>query len=180
MQGMKTGLLAVLLIPSLAMAETIRMSSMAGGGVRFNGVIIAESCRVETGDRHMIVDMGQVSSNRFHYAGEDISPVPFDIHLQDCTTAVSERVALTLHGIADETNPDVLSVAGSPDSAKGVSIALFDKEDRLIPLNSAPVHWTRLYKGPVTLNLVAKYRATSNRVIGGTANAHAWFALTYQ
>ena len=87
---------------------------------------------------------------------------------------------VTFHGIADEKYPEVLSIGDKQDSAKGVSIALFDNEDRLIPLNSTPINWNRLYKGPKTLNFVAKYRATSNVVTGGIAKAHAWFALTYQ
>jgi P pilus assembly protein, pilin FimA len=180
MQGMKSGLLTLLLLPSLALAENIWTVTLAGGDVRFQGEIIAEACRVETGDQQMIVNMGQISSNRFHSAGEDANPVPFDIHLQECNTAVSERVGITFHGIADGKNPDVLSVGEGPNIATGVSVALFDDEDRLIPINTPPRRWNRLYKGPTTIHLVAKYRATGNQVTGGLANANAWFALTYQ
>lgn len=67
--------------------------------MRFQGVIIAESCRVEAGDRQMTVNMGQISSNRFHTAGEDTNSVPFDIYLQECSTAVSQRVGVAFHGI---------------------------------------------------------------------------------
>lgn len=180
MLGNKSSLLTLLLLPSLVLANNIWTVTLGGGDVRFRGVIIAESCRVEAGDKHMIVDMGQISSNRFHHVGEDVNPVPFNIHLQECNTAVSDRASVTFHGIADEKYPEVLSIGDKQDSAKGVSIALFDNEDRLIPLNSTPIKWNRLYKGPNTLNFVAKYRATSNEVTGGIAKAHAWFALTYQ
>ncbi len=104
----------------------------------FQGVIIAESCRVEAGDQQMTVNMGQISSNRFHSAGEDANPVPFDIHLQDCSTAVSQHVGVSFRGVADGKNPDVLSVGEGPGIATGVGIALFDNEDQLIPLNSPP------------------------------------------
>ena len=90
MLGNKSSLLTLLLLPSLVLANNIWTVTLGGGVVRFRGVIIAESCRVEAGDKHMIVDMGQISSNRFHHVGEDVNPVPFNIHLQECNTAVRE------------------------------------------------------------------------------------------
>ncbi|MGE0969234.1 fimbrial protein [Klebsiella sp. WOUb02] len=179
MQGMKSGLLIVLL-PPLALAGNQWNVTLPGGSMRFQGVIIAESCRVEAGDRQLTVNMGQISSNRFHSAGEDTDPVPFAIHLQDCSTAVSQRVGVTFHGVADGKNPDVLSVGEGPGIATGVGVALFDGEDHPIPLNSPAAAWSRLYSGPTTLHFVAKYRATGRQVTGGAANAQAWFALTYQ
>ncbi len=68
--------------------------------MRFQGLIMANSCRVEAGDRQMTVNLGQISSNRFHAVGEE-QPNPFAIHLQDCSTAVSQHVGVTFHGVAD-------------------------------------------------------------------------------
>ena len=82
MQRMKSGLL-ILLLPPLALAGNQWDTMLPGGNMRFQGIVIAESCRVEAGDRQMTVKMGQISSNRFHSAGEDTNPVPFDIHLQE-------------------------------------------------------------------------------------------------
>ena len=178
MQGMKSGLLLILL-PPLALAGDRWDVMLPGGNMRFQGVIIAAACRVEAGDRQMTVNMGQISSNRFHSVGEDADPVPFDIHLQDCSTAVSQRVGVTFHGVADGKNPDVLSVGEGPGIATGIGVALFDKDDRQIPLNSPPDRWIPLYTGPTTLHFVAKYRATGRQVTGGAANAQAWFSLTY-
>jgi hypothetical protein len=69
MQGMKSGLLFFLLSP-LALAGNQWNVTLPGGNMRFQGVIIAESCRVEAGDRQMTVNMGQISSNRFHSPGK--------------------------------------------------------------------------------------------------------------
>ncbi|WP_336219669.1 fimbrial protein [Citrobacter amalonaticus] len=179
MKRMKSGLL-MLLLPACALAGNKWNVTLPGGNMRFQGVIIAESCRVEAGDRQMTVQMGQVSSNRFHATGEDTHPVPFDIHLEECNTAVSQRVGIAFHGVADGKNPDVLSVGEGPGIASGIGIALFDKEGSLLPLNRPPVSWSRLYAGPTTLHFVAKYRATGRQVTGGAANAQAWFSLTYQ
>ncbi|EHG7582539.1 fimbrial protein [Citrobacter sedlakii] len=179
MQWMKSGLL-ILLFPVCALAGNKWNVTLPGGILRFQGVIIAESCRVEAGDRQMTVQMGQISSNRFHTPGEDTDPVPFDIHLQDCSTSVSQRVGVAFHGVADGKNPDVLSVGEGPGIATGIGIALFDKDGSLVPLNSPPLSWTRLYSGPTTLHFIAKYRSTGRQVTGGAANAQAWFSLTYQ
>ena len=48
----------------------------------------------------MTVNLGQISSNPFHAVGEDSNPIPFAIHLQDCSTAVSQHVGVTFHGVA--------------------------------------------------------------------------------
>lgn len=170
----------MLLLPPLALAGNHRNVTVAGETLRFQGVIIAEACRVEAGDQHMTVNMGQISSNRFHSAGEDANPVPFDIHLQDCSTAVSQHVGVSFRGVVDGKNPDVLSVGEGPGIATGVGIVLFDNEDQLIPLNSPQGAGRRLYTDPTTLHLVAKFRATGNQVTGGAANAQVWFSLAYQ
>lgn len=175
MQRVKSGLLIFLLLPLSTSAITL-----AGGMMHFQGLVIAESCRVEASDRQMTVNMGQISSNWFHSVGEDKNPIPFEIHLQECSTAVSQRVSVTFQGVADGKDPDVLSVGEGPGIATGIGVALFDKSGSLIPLNAPPSLWTQLYTGPTTLHFVAKYRATGNHITGGAANAQAWFSLTYQ
>lgn len=156
-------------------------NTLPGGGVRFQGVLIAESCRVEAGDRQMTVRMGSYSSNRFPWVGSEADPVPFDIHLQDCSTAVSQRVGLTFRGVADGKNPDVLSVGEGPGIATGVGIALYDADNNLIPLNQPlPRYWKSVHAEPVTLHMTARYRATGREVTGGAASGQVWFSLTYQ
>lgn len=148
--------------------------------MRFQGVIIAESCSVEVGDRQMTVNMGKISSNRFHAVGEDTNPVPFDIHLNECSATVSQHVGVAFHGVAEDNDSDVLSVGEEPGIASGIGIAFFDQQGSLIPLNSPPVRWTQLYNGATMLHFIAKYRSTGREVSGGRVNAQVWFSLTYQ
>ncbi len=102
------------LLPMFALAGNKWNTTLPGGNMQFQGVIIAETCRIEAGDKQMTVNMGQISSNRFHAVGEDSAPVPFVIHLRECSTVVSERVGVAFHGVADGKNPDVLSVGEGP------------------------------------------------------------------
>ena len=60
MQGMKSGLL---LLPPLALAGNHWNVTLPGGSMRFQGLIMASSCRVEAGVRQMTVNLGQISSN---------------------------------------------------------------------------------------------------------------------
>ena len=172
--------LFLLFIAPLSIAGNKWNVTLPGGLMRFQGELIAEACTVEAGDRQLVVRMGQVSSNRFKDAGDDADPVPFSLHLQDCNPNVSDRVGIVFHGVADGKNPDVLSVGEGEGIASGVGIALFDEQGQLIPINSEPQSWKPLTKGTRILQFVAKYRATGNTVIGGAANAQAWFSLTYQ
>lgn len=98
-------------------------TTLPGGNMQFQGVIIAETCRIEAGDKQMTVNMGQISSNRFHAVGEDSAPVPFVIHLRECSTVVSEHVGVAFHGVADGKNPDVLSVGEGPGIATNIGVA---------------------------------------------------------
>lgn len=172
--------LLLLLASSTAMSRGWHVY-LPGGQMRFQGEVIADACEVQAGDRTLTVSMGQVSSNRFHRVGEDTDPVPFHIQLLNCNTNVSRYVAIQFRGVGDGKQPDVLSIGEGPGIATNVGVALFDRQGGLIPVNS-PVPTTRqkLQAGPVTLDLVAKYRATGRVVTGGQANAQAWFYLTYE
>lgn len=171
--------LLMLLLSPLTLAGNHWTTELPGGGMRFQGLIIAEACKVETSDIQMTVNMGQVRSNAFHSTGEDVNPVAFDIHLQDCDAAVSQRIGVAFYGVPDNRNPDILSIGKGPGSADGLGIALFDTNGNLIPLNTPASGTVRIYDGPTTLHFVAKYRSTAQRVTGGVANAQAWFSLTY-
>ena len=68
MQGMKSGLL--LLLPPLALAGNHWNVTLPGGSMRFQGLIMASSCRVEAGDRQMTVNLAKTATqslSRFIY-----------------------------------------------------------------------------------------------------------------
>lgn len=175
-----TGILLTLLLGPQAIAEDHWNEQFAGGLMRFQGELIAEACSVETRDRHLTVSMGHIATDRFQFAGDEADPVPFDLHLQNCNTSVSRNVGVMFHGMADRSNPQMLSVGEGPENATGVAVALFDERGRFIPLNTAPQYWVPVQDGPLILHFSAKYRATGQQVKDGLANTQAWFALTYQ
>lgn len=171
--------LYLLLIAPLSMAGNNSNVTLPAGQIRVQGEIVAETCEVEAS----VVHMGQVSSYRFSGVGDDADPVPFSLHLRDCKPSVSDHVRVVFRGVADSQNSDVLSIGEGNGIASGVGIALFDEEGQLIPLmpiDLEPQDWKHLTEGENDLQFIAKYRATKDRVIGGAANAQAWFSLIYQ
>ncbi|MDQ7099074.1 MULTISPECIES: fimbrial protein [unclassified Serratia (in: enterobacteria)] len=175
MLKIRLGLFLTVIAP-LSIAGNQWNMPLSGGQMRFQGELIAESCTVETGDRQLIVRMGQVSSNRFKSVGDTADPVPFTIHLQDCNAHVSSHVDIMFHGVADGKNPDILSVGEGGGTALGIGIALFDGNGHFVPINSV---FNRNSETQY-LQLIAKYRATGHMITGGAANAQAWFSLIYQ
>lgn len=180
MWRMAVGLLVTLLLGGKAIADNMWHDQLPGGLMRFEGVVIAETCSVETRDRNLTVSMGNITTDRFRLAGDEADPVPFDLHLQNCNSAVSRNVGIMFHGMADSNNPQVLSVGNGPGVATGVAVALFDERGRFVLLDTAPRYWVPAQDGPLILHFAAKYRATGQTVSNGLANAQAWFALTYQ
>ena len=171
--------LLFLLPPALEAGEYWE-TMLPGGAMRFQGELLAEACSVEISDRSLTVNMGQIRTNKLHAPGEDADPVEFDIHLRDCNRNVSQYVGVTFNGVADGKNPDVISVGEGPGIAQDIGVAIFDASNTLIPLNSPPRRVASVVNGETILHFVAKYRATGHHVMGGKADAQAWFSLTYE
>ncbi|MCS5932619.1 type 1 fimbrial protein [Klebsiella pneumoniae subsp. pneumoniae] len=124
---------------------------------------MASSCRVEAGDRQMTISLGADQRVIDFMVSAEQQPNPFRDSLQDCSTAVSQHVGVTFHGVADGKNPDVLSVGERSGIASGIGIALFDSQGQRPRSIVQRIAGYPLYRGPTTLNFVAKYRATGRR-----------------
>ncbi|QAB29126.1 fimbrial protein [Pantoea ananatis] len=151
--------------------------TLPGGRLSFSGEAIVAACQVDGVEK--TVDMGQVSSNRFRYAGEFASPVPFDIRLVNCSPRSAHHVSVAFRGLTDTRMPSALSVGDTPDKASGVAIALADAGGQPVEVNSPlqPV-WT-LQNGTLSLHFIARYVSTTAGVTGGRVDATATFLITY-
>ncbi|WP_205951007.1 fimbrial protein [Pantoea stewartii] len=151
--------------------------TLPGGRLSFSGEAIVTACQVDGVEK--TVDMGQVSSNRFRYAGEYSPAVPFDIRLVNCSPRANHHVSVAFRGLTDIRMPSALSVGDAEDTASGVAIALADAEGHPIGVNSPlePV-WT-LLNGTMSLHFIARYVSTTASVKGGRVDATATFLITY-
>lgn len=174
----------VILIILMCLIQTAqadeRSVTLHGGMLRFQGEVFSDTCTVNDGDRLLTLPMGEISTNQFKKTGDYADAVPFEIRFSYCNKNVSRNMAVVFHGVSDEINVDLLAIEDRDNAAKGVAIALFDQDGQMIPLNSGQVPVRPDASGPYTLHLVAKYRATQDHVVGGYANAQAWFTLIYQ
>lgn len=153
---------------------------LPGGMLQFQGEIFSGTCTVNDSDMFLTIPMGQISSNKFKQAGDVADAVVFDIKFSYCNKNVTRNMAVVFHGNSDVSNPDLLALDGRDSTAKGIAIALYDKDGKFIPLNTGQIPVRPKADGPYTLHLVAKYRSTQNNVSGGYANAQAWFTLVYE
>lgn len=89
MWRVRPGILLTMLLGPMAIAGNHWNIQLPAGLIRLQGELIVEACSVEARDRHLTVTMGQVSSSRFHWVGNEADPVPFDLYLQNCSTNIS-------------------------------------------------------------------------------------------
>lgn len=174
---------AMLLVPFLLSGNVFAGNAddveIAGGIVHLKGMVTSGACAVSPESENKFVVMGQVRTNQFTGVGSWTDPVPFNLVLVDCDTAISKRVGIVFTGVTAVKDPQVFSAGYGPGAAQGVGIGLFDNEGELIIPNSRPHYFIPLHDGTVTVPLVAKYRATSRDVTSGDASSLVDFSLYY-
>jgi fimbrial protein len=154
--------------------------TLPGGKVTLFGSVLNGGCLASIRNSDKIVLMGEVRTNQFLGVGSDSQAVPFSIQLDDCASNISESVAVGFSGVANEQDLRVLAIAPGTNAAQGIGLALFDANNNLLPINTAPSHFATLNNGVNTLHFLAKYRLTQLSVVPGVADAWADVTLTYQ
>lgn len=175
----KIGLIILIFITQGAQADK-NNAAAASGQMQFQGEVMTDTCIADDGNQYLTVDMGQTNNSIFRRAGDDSDPVMFSLNLKHCRPDVSRNIVVALRGMADKQNPELLVVESDDNVDHGIAIALFDDKGNLIPINTGKLAVRPEYTGPQTVNLTARYRSTTDNVSGETANAQAWFLLTYQ
>lgn len=171
-------LLATMLYPSFSWsARDVRIH---GGDVHFLGQVVNAACVVSADSQNMTVLMGQVRSAMFHGMGDWSQPVPFQLKLEDCDTAVSHNAGVLFTGVSDGKDPQVFEAGYGASAAQGVGLGIFDGAGNLVIPNTRPPWLAPLQEGETILNYSAKYRATDRQILPGEANAQVWFSVVYQ
>ena len=114
-------------------------------------------CSVAAGDDDQTIDLGQVSSSAVANGGTS-TPIPFYIHLENCSVDTANTVSTTFTGADSSVDGAVLGVTGS---ATDVGIVMTDGDSNTITLGEATAGQT-LQNGDNTL-------AYSAYIIGGEA-----------
>ncbi|QQE43809.1 fimbrial protein [Hafnia alvei] len=151
-----------------------------GGQLNYKGAVVSAPCSVSIDSQNQLVTMGQVRVKEFDGIGSWSQSQAFTIKLEDCDTDLAPTAGVLLKGITDGKDPQVFATEHSQGSAKGVGIGIFDSQGNLIIPNSAPITFMSLIDGNNTISFSAKYRATENTVLAGSANAAISFEMVYQ
>ncbi|WP_286932917.1 fimbrial protein [Leclercia sp. UBA5958] len=172
--------------------------SVDGGQVNFVGSIVAAPCAVDTTSDGQTVTLGQVPTNRLSSKGDSSSSVPFSIKLVGCdlgADAIPEtpdaRAAYTSASITfigatagDSQTLAVKSAAtGAGDTtsaAQNVGIQILQNNEPLNVDGSAASESQTIIAGANEIPFSAKYVATADGVVAGSANATVNFRVNYE
>jgi major type 1 subunit fimbrin (pilin) len=157
-----------------------------GGTVNFTGDLVNAACAVSTSSANQTVTLGQVRTANFKNAGDKTTPVPFEIKLVDCDTAVQATAAVAFQGTAvgGTAGADLLAVSAADangTAAKNVGIEIADHTAKVLGLTGAIYSTAKtLTTGDNSLKFSARYVSTAAATTPGQANASATFTVKYE
>jgi major type 1 subunit fimbrin (pilin) len=157
-------------------------TNAADGTINFTGSILDSACTVNTTSASQTVNLGMVQRTSFAAAGDVAAATRFDIVLENCPDTVTSA-SVTFDGVANTANGNILALA-SGQTAEGVGVALFEADGvTAIPLSTKSASMTLDNTSEENTNVmtfIAKYQATQESVVAGTANATSDFTIIYQ
>ncbi|KFK95429.1 MULTISPECIES: fimbrial protein [unclassified Serratia (in: enterobacteria)] len=153
----------------------------ADGTINFVGEVTDVACTVDTNSQNLTVTLGKVASSAFSGIGSKAAPTQFQLVLKDCPAAATSAV-VKFDGTSVTGDNSVLALTPAVDAAQGVAIELSDASQQVVRLfeNSQPYTLETGVGSVNNLNFVARYKAISNTITAGIANASAQFTIVYQ
>lgn len=164
--------------PFYSQAYGIHKRFIEDGIFYIRGGIVEPACSVSSESENQIVDLGILSSNKFHGVGSYSLQIPFVIKLTNCNKNISDKVSLRILGDENDKDKRLFSITDQINSASGVGIALFDDENEIIKPNVAG-QYKFFEENESELKFKASYLATDEQVRGGKADAVVWFVFNY-
>lgn len=149
-----------------------------GGMVHMRGSISEPACSISPESQNQIIDLGVISSNKFHGVGSRSVKIPFTLKLMDCNKNISDKVSFLMLGDVNKTDGRIFNIVDQISSASGVGIALYNQEDDII-IPNLDNKYIFIKENKTELNFSARYIATHEHVIGGKADATVLFIIKY-
>lgn len=170
------------LAPLLACLFLFCAPAQAVENMAFRGALVNAPCTLRPGDEAIELKFGTLV-NKFFYTNMRTPSQPFSLHLDDCDTAVSTGVKLTLMGTESTPLPGLLALDAS-SVARGVAVGMETGTGQALPLNIQGSIMP-LTPGNMTIALQAYVQAepaarVNQGIVEGPFTATATFALEYQ
>jgi major type 1 subunit fimbrin (pilin) len=164
----------------LASVVSIPAVVAADGTIKFEGEVTDDACVVDTNSKNLTVTLGKVSSSALKGTGSTAAPTKFQLILKDCPIATNAVVKFDGTSVAGDNS--MLALTAGTETAEGVAIQLSDASQKVVNLSESSQPYA-LVAGAGTqnkLDFVARYKAISDTIVAGTANASAQFTVVYQ
>lgn len=167
------------------------------GIVRFHGSVYASPCVFMTQGRIQDVELGEISTQRFHQAGDRSQPVRFKLYLKDCLKGASQTrgslasrttgedwraystgeqaVQMTFVGEADINNTQLLRTTGT---TRGAGVRLLDKSGNALDVGQTHAPWL-IKNGDSELSFMAALESTGTHVSAGEFSSLVRLKMEY-
>jgi len=160
----------------------------ADGTINFTGEVVDSACTVDTSTASQTVNLGKVLKSAFTGVGQVAAATRFNIVLNNCPSSLP-TVTVKFDGTANANDSDILAL-NSDQTAQGVGVALYEEDgvtpiplatqSKSITLDTTSTGSPAVAANSNTLTFVAKYKATQQTIVAGTANATSDFTISYQ
>ncbi|WP_336240699.1 fimbrial protein [Citrobacter werkmanii] len=171
--------LLVFLIGIIPLSPESSFADTASASFDVNFEYSVSTCQVTSGKDSLNVTMGNIDKSVFKSTGSMSDPISFNLYLS-CDSAMEGGVQVTFSGTQNSTDNTILALsgAGSGGTASGIGLALFDKDNSALPLDSFSTVYPAV-AGDSQLLFIARYKAVQMPVTAGQANATSTFTLSY-
>lgn len=160
----------------------------ADGTIKFTGKILDSACTIDTSTATQTVNLGKVLKSAFTGVGQVAAATRFNIVLNNCPSTLASAT-VKFDGTADANDSNILAL-NSDQTAQGVGVALYEEDgvtpiplatqSKSLTLDSSTTGSPAVAANSNTMTFVAKYKATQQTVVAGTANATSDFTISYQ
>lgn len=158
-----------------APASAFAYQASASTNIELTGTIVALGCTVDPGDVNKPVILGDWVTTQLKKAGDHTKPYAFSIHLTGCAV---NGVTVAFSGQKDAHDATLLALDAEA-TAQGVAVQIMDAKQNRIAMGDNAPEAVPDANGDATLNFLANYVSTQDRVTGGSASADTEFTLSY-
>ncbi|ELF6832527.1 type 1 fimbrial protein [Vibrio cholerae] len=160
-------------------ASVFAAGSAGQGVVNFTGAIIDSPCSISPESMDQTINMGLISNDLLERQGE--TPLlPFNIHLESCSTETAKAATIIFSGISDGVDKKHLAISGT---GKGAAIALVNKQDNSEIELGTKTKAISLVEGDNVLQFAAKLVSNlkaEEKATAGEFTATTNFTISYE
>nr|WP_261262425.1 fimbrial protein [Serratia fonticola] len=158
------------------------LTTQATENVRLHGALVAEPCRILSGEENLRLEFGTVI-DKYLYLNQRTRGQLLELYLADCDLSLGNTVRITFNGTENLHLPGLLAIDAN-SQATGIAIGLETLEGKALPINqSGPKYSLVTESNVITLKayVQGEPEALENNTIGlGTFSAVATFNLEYE